>query len=363
MRRHFRYIVSVTAPHKYPPVTFLPPRRHLYSWSRELSIICSLEVDQIMSTLPPIPPNIEELAAPLLLGTIWNWALYGALVVQLYVYSYNFPRDKKLIKILVYGVFLLETLQTALSGADIYYWFVSGFGNMDHLTSPYASAFDVPIIGAVVSLTVQFFFAYRIWVLGKKESWWLSLLICLCSFVDASAAFAGGTYTHVRGKFVRGQMLKILALTWLIGNTVSDLLITSAMLYHLAERKARDGQYSSHAIISIVRLTIETNVVTTTVSIIALLMVAIFPEKNWYVCPTAILGKLYSNTLLVSFNNRVSIRDGVGNQSGVIRSGGGSFPSNTVPSDDAHILLVDIKKTVEESPMDSKAQERVINIK
>jgi hypothetical protein len=63
----------------------------------------------------------------------------------------------------------------------------------------------------------------------------------------------------------------------------------------------------------------------------------------------------------VSFNNRVSIRDGVGNQSGVIRSGGGSFPSNTVPSDDAHILLVDIKKTVEESPMDSKAQERVIS--
>jgi hypothetical protein len=118
------------------------------------------------------------------------------------VYSYNFPRDKKLIKILgtgflydlyripsnrlyaVYGVFLLETLQTALSGADIYYWFVSGFGNMDHLTSPYASAFDVPIIGAVVSLTVQFFFAYRIWVLGKKESWWLSLLICLVSFTQ-----------------------------------------------------------------------------------------------------------------------------------------------------------------------------------
>ena len=50
----------------------------------------------------------------------------------------------------VYGVFLLETLQTALSGADLYYWFGSGYGNMDHLSDPYASAFDVPIIGSMI---------------------------------------------------------------------------------------------------------------------------------------------------------------------------------------------------------------------
>jgi hypothetical protein len=81
----------------------------------------------------------------------------------------------------VYSVFLLETLQTALSGADLYYWFVSGYGNVDHLTSPYASSFDVPIMGSVVSLSVQFFFVYRIWVLasGKKGSWLLCILICL----------------------------------------------------------------------------------------------------------------------------------------------------------------------------------------
>jgi hypothetical protein len=79
----------------------------------------------------------------------------------------------------VYGLFLLETLQTALNGADLYYWFASGFGDMNHLASPFASAFDGPIMGAVVSLCVQFFFVYRIWVLGKKETWWLCILICL----------------------------------------------------------------------------------------------------------------------------------------------------------------------------------------
>ena len=54
---------------------------------------------------------------------------------------------------------------------------------MDRLSDPYASAFDVPIIGAVVSLTVQTFFAYRVWVLSKKNinAWWLCLIIGICA--------------------------------------------------------------------------------------------------------------------------------------------------------------------------------------
>jgi hypothetical protein len=113
------------------------------------------------------------------------------------VYTYNFPEDRRPIKLLgkripilsrefcpvmlfiVYSVFLLETLQTALSGADLYYWFASGFGDMNHLASPYASPFDSPIMGSMVALCVQIFFVYRIWVLGKRATWWLCVLICL----------------------------------------------------------------------------------------------------------------------------------------------------------------------------------------
>ncbi len=82
---------------------------------------------------------------------------------------------------LVYFVFFCETVQTGLNGADVYYWFVSGFGNMNHLSSPYVSPFDVPILGAMVSVTIQFFFSYRLYLLSNKEGWWLSALICLVS--------------------------------------------------------------------------------------------------------------------------------------------------------------------------------------
>ncbi len=70
-------------------------------------------------------------------------------------------------------------MQTALSGADLYYWFAAGFGNVDQLSTPYASPFDVPIMGSLVSLSVQSFFVYRIWVLSERRSWWLCVIICL----------------------------------------------------------------------------------------------------------------------------------------------------------------------------------------
>ena len=73
--------------------------------------------------------------------------------------------------------------------------------------------------------------------------------------------------------------------TWLIGNTASDVLIAAAMLYHvnpfmsrvnhgsfrahhlasilqLALRRTKDGSLSNHALVRIVRLTVETNILT-----------------------------------------------------------------------------------------------------
>ncbi|KAF8258628.1 hypothetical protein EI94DRAFT_1117393 [Lactarius quietus] len=52
---------------------------------------------------------------------LFNWTLYGILCIQIYMYSCNFPNDRLSLKFLVYFVFLLETVQTALTGADVYY--------------------------------------------------------------------------------------------------------------------------------------------------------------------------------------------------------------------------------------------------
>lgn len=85
-------------------------------------------------------------------------------------------------------MFFIETLQTALSGADLFYWFADGFGNIDRLKVPYAAAFDVPMIGALISTIVQFFFAYRVWVLSNKGYRWLCLIAIICTVSQSNGS-------------------------------------------------------------------------------------------------------------------------------------------------------------------------------
>ena len=106
--------------------------------------------------------------------------------------------------------------------------------------------------------------------------------------------------------------------TWIIANTLSDLLIASAMFYHVNSIRllymgslklipfcpipqlrriwARDGKLSSHALVSIVRLIVETNLATSkdlrvfdvmtphprsaTISIASMLMVVVYPMSG-----------------------------------------------------------------------------------
>ena len=79
---------------------------------------------------------------------------------------------------IVCAVFVLETIQTVLTGADVFYWFASGYGDVNRLASPFASAIDVPMMESIVSAMVQYFYAYRVWILSNKK-WWLLTLICL----------------------------------------------------------------------------------------------------------------------------------------------------------------------------------------
>ena len=86
----------------------------------------------------------------------------------------------------VYGLYMLETAQTALSTGDAMRWFAQGFGNMISLTKPFFSAIDAPIMDGIIAFAVQIFFCWRIWLLSK--SWLFALAIGLVSRLFSIAA-------------------------------------------------------------------------------------------------------------------------------------------------------------------------------
>jgi len=78
----------------------------------------------------------------------------------------------------------VETVQTALTGADVYFWFMAGFGNVERLKDSNFSPIDSPTIDAFISLVVQGFFCYRIWTLNKRALW-ICLLIGVVRMLPA----------------------------------------------------------------------------------------------------------------------------------------------------------------------------------
>ncbi len=73
----------------------------------------------------------------------------------------------------------METVQTVLNGADVYFWFIEGFGDVDRLKDSHFAPIDIPIIHAVISFIVQLYFCYRIWILNKRRSSWFCVIICI----------------------------------------------------------------------------------------------------------------------------------------------------------------------------------------
>ncbi|KAH9019122.1 hypothetical protein EDB85DRAFT_2154020 [Lactarius pseudohatsudake] len=254
------------------------------------------------SQSPTASPEVTKLAAPLLFGCLFNWTLYGALCVQIYVYSYNFPKDPRSLKFLAYFVFVSETVQTALTGANIYYWFVTGFGNVERLGNSHFTPINDPIMTAVSSLAVQGYFCYRIWVLMNRRSW-ICWIIAVNAVIQAVAEIWLSITALMSGKYVVSKPGIYL---WSIPSAIADILIAVAMTLLL--RRA-SGKFSNFVLIRVIRLIVETNALTASVAVTTLVLCVAFPHELYYVYTADILGKLYSNTLLVSLNNRIYFRE------------------------------------------------------
>ncbi|KAF8511562.1 hypothetical protein BU17DRAFT_69605 [Hysterangium stoloniferum] len=266
--------------------------------------------------LPPVPPNIAQIAAPVMFSILFNWVLYGILLVQVY---------KRLFKVLVFVLLFLNTLQTALTGVDAWYWFCNGYGNLIKLSNPYISAYDTPMLGSVIAIIVQWFFCYRIYSLSK--SYLLAGFIAMISLMGCVGGIIGGIRGAILGNFAAARLrIDMIALyvilpqigvfstdingclqIWLIATAVADVLLAVSLTFLLFRSKASGRFHSTDLINRIVRLTVETTIVSASLAMITLILYFAIPDKSYFICPTGSFGKVYSIALLMTFNNRVAI--------------------------------------------------------
>ncbi len=79
------------------------------------------------------------------------------------LYYLAFPKDRRLIKCIVYGIYIIEFVQTILVTHDAFAIFGYGFGDLEALTDVHFNWLVVPIMGAASTSSIfrSFFATYR----------------------------------------------------------------------------------------------------------------------------------------------------------------------------------------------------------
>jgi len=271
-----------------------------------------------------------------LLGLFFNWALQGVLITQVYIYHICFQKDSLALRLFVYGVLVFEIVQTGLVTEFAFDIYVYDYGNVASITAFHNTWFSSPIMEALISAAVQFFFAWRIYIVSKSLI--LAGSICFLSFCQMTLGIVGGAML----KSLNPSSATLSIVTPILGTWISlagfvDLVIAISMTYTLF--KAKSGiQHTDTYINRIARLVLETGTTTATVAIVNAILFTAVPTNLLYQCPALIVSKVYANTLMSNLNSRAFFG---------VRSGGSGFIDTSSPSGVGSRVAIDTRSRVQ----------------
>ncbi|SJK98245.1 uncharacterized protein ARMOST_01506 [Armillaria ostoyae] len=261
--------------------------------------------------MKPVPADypIERLSGSIV-AYLLHWGLFGTLSVQLYLYYLAFPNDRKFTKCLVYGIYIVEFVQTMLVTHDVFAIFGYGYGDLEALTDMHFDWLTVPIVSAVIACVGQVFYAYRIYILSLKSRIVPAFIICV-SLTTSVAAIITGIYSFQAGNLIKLNNLKtsIAAGIWCGGSALCDIVIAICMTYYLM-RSNTSLRRTQMLVTKLIRLTIETGSATALVALLTCILFLAFPHQTFYIAPAVLMPKLYVNTIYMVLNSRIRIMGG-----------------------------------------------------
>lgn len=258
-------------------------------------------------TLPPLPTNIAAKTGPRLLGYLFHWGLFGILTTQVYMYYIAFPNDSLKSKVLVYTVYALEIAQTVMSTMTAFHVFATGYGDFDAYNDIWIVWFSVPLMSGIVAFLAEAFYAYRVRILSGSLV--VSGVIFLLALFQLAGSIASAVVVKEAVLFSRllGPRFYITSAVWNGGSALCDVVIALCMTYYLSRRRSQGLKSTQATIKRLIVLVIETGTVTAVFAILTLILTVLPGHPSYYQVPSAILAKVYSNSMMVVLNSRMYI--------------------------------------------------------
>ncbi|KDR78573.1 hypothetical protein GALMADRAFT_1256721 [Galerina marginata CBS 339.88] len=263
--------------------------------------------------------DLQNIAGPLLISLFLNSGFYGILSVQVYLYYLAFPNDEAWVKCLIYGVFIVETFQTAYFTETVFNTIVSGFLNPALLDKIGPLWFIVPVITGIVTFVSQAFYVYRINALGGSKV--VGAIIAFLAVAQLGGSVVVGVEMRHVKRFSRllDRGSKLVVAICGGSSVLCDLIIAVSMTYLLARSIDQVKGQTRKRLRKLVRLSIETGSLTAIMAILNIMLVVVpmgFKSNSkpgsmtpaYYQTTATVLSKMYANTLVVMLNSRMEMR-------------------------------------------------------
>ncbi|KAJ7116964.1 hypothetical protein C8R44DRAFT_983301 [Mycena epipterygia] len=259
-----------------------------------------------------------------LIAVVLSAILYGVGIVQFWLYIRKYHSiDPILIQSMVLlplktaletdvsqpkvvTVLLCDTCQQALTTHATYRNLVTSMTNPSILTGVVNTSVIQLYFGGTAGTIVQQFFCWRIYKVGQSAV--VPAIVSLASWV----VFVLLYYTATKFGEVELPVANSLQTLVIVTNGLSaavDVTITLTLVFLLNSVKTGFRQ-STDLINRLMIFTFTTGIPTSIFALLSAICVRAFPQTQLFVFFYIILGRLYTNSLLVTLNSREYIRSG-----------------------------------------------------
>ncbi|KAJ7710939.1 hypothetical protein B0H17DRAFT_1190605 [Mycena rosella] len=255
------------------------------------------------------PPALDSTYSAWLISLVVEISLFGMRVLQTWIYFAGRPADRFSIKLTVFIVLALESIQVAFFLWSSYFRFIRHFGEIQ---TNWIWADSLQLLAAYLSaFVVQIFFANRIHRLTENRARFslsaLGIYVILgLAIIHILAGIAQTIISYELRSFLKPDETKPITTLQIAASLACDLLITAYLCIFLKSQKGEMMRTNS-MMDTLIYDTINRGILIAMSSLVTMVLFLVLPDTLWFFLGFA--PRIYMNNILTTLNTRQRIRD------------------------------------------------------
>ncbi|KAE9397297.1 hypothetical protein BT96DRAFT_995895 [Gymnopus androsaceus JB14] len=244
-----------------------------------------------------------------------SYLTMGIVLSAAWTYFSKFPADRWWFKALVALCVSMCLCDTIATGIYAYDWAVTNYANPAILVFIHWTVPPKGFLLAMCGLTVQLFYAWRLWIMTMKNNWILPAVVgCLSLLGWCIACWMVHIMTTHKLTSDLALLLPVVYI-WLGGSVAADVVITSSMIYYLGLRFRISPEFPlggspnwvfHRSLCKLIIRTVECNLLSLFAQAITVGLFNCSSLGLYFETADMTLAKVYTFSLLVSLNCRHS---------------------------------------------------------